>query len=385
MKPLLEGNRIQLLESGSEFFPALKACIAAAQREIYLETYIFCDDATGRDIAEALVQAAQRGVVVRLLVDGFGSRRFVESGLLSLRQEGVHVQVYRREIKLLSLRRHRLRRLHRKLAVIDGATAFVGGINIVDDFDADAPPVPRLDYAVKVEGPLLRSIHRTVRRMWWLVSWARLGRRQSLPKWRGEDGRSVGDVRAAFLLRDNLRHRRGIEEVYLEVLAKAQNEVLIANAYFFPGRRFRHALRDAAARGVNVVLLLQGVSDHPTMLYATRALYPVLLSYGVRLFEYRRSELHAKVAVVDRRWATVGSSNIDPFSLLMAREANVVVDDAGFATRLHTSLEQAMASGAVELRHEDWHRQPSLRRLASWLAFQFVRLTTELTGGRYPV
>ena len=139
---------------------------------------------------------------------------------------------------------------------------------------------------------------------------------------------------------------------------------------------------DAARRGVRVTLLLQGLVDHPMLAYATRALYPLLLDNGIRLFEYHRSYLHAKVAVVDGRWATVGSSNIDPFSLLLAREANVVVDHAGFAEALRASLERAMEEGARELRPEDWHRLPRIRRIASWLAYQFVRFMVGVAGYR---
>jgi len=155
---------------------------------------------------------------------------------------------------------------------------------------------------------------------------------------------------------------------------------VIASAYFFPGRQFRQALTDAARRGVRVVLILQGLSDHPLLAYASRALYPHFLSCGVRLFEYNRSILHAKVAVVDTRWATVGSSNIDPFSLLLAREANVVVDDEPFASRLRASLEIAMTQGAEERHLESLRRLPLIRRLATWIAYQCVRAAIGIAG-----
>ncbi len=378
----VDGNAIQLLETGADYFPALEAAIDRATAEIHLETYIFECDATGRRIADALGRAAARGVAVRVLVDGFGSRSFVATMMPGLEAAGVSVRVYRREIGALALRRHRLRRLHRKVVVIDGAVAFVGGINIIDDLTPGIPDFPRYDYAVRIEGPLLGPIAESVHRLWWLVSWVSLKRRQKRPSPARVQAARAGSIRAAFLIRDNLRHRRDIEEAYLEAIERAEEEVIIANAYFFPGRRFRQALTVASARGVRVILLLQGLTDHPMLAYATRALYPYFLGRGIRLFEYHRSYLHAKVAVVDRRWATVGSSNIDPFSLLMAREANVVVDDEGFAGQLHASLLQAIEVGAAELRQEDWHRQPAVRRLASWFAYQFVRLAIGLAGYR---
>jgi cardiolipin synthase A/B len=378
----LDGNAVTLLETGADYFPALESAIDSARTEVYLETYIFENDATGQRIALALVRAAQRGVVVRVIVDGFGARGFADRVMPVLEQGGVSVLIYRREIRTLSMRRHRLRRLHRKLVVIDAKVAFVGGINIIDDLDPGGPVFPRHDYAVRVEGPLLKPIVTSVYRMWWLVSWARLKKRAKRPAPPPLHADPVGSVRAAFVIRDNLRHRRDIEDAYLHAIDGARREVIIACAYFFPGRRFRQALTVASARGVKVVLLLQGLSDHPTLAYATRALYPYLLGRGIRLFEYHRSYLHAKVAVVDRRWATVGSSNIDPFSLLMAREANVVVEDEGFALELHGSLMRAMYDGASELRHEDWRRLPAIRRFASWLAYQFVRLAIGVAGYR---
>lgn len=383
MLSFVEGNAITLLETGGDFFPALQQAIDEAHHEIYLETYIFQDDATGRGIANALAHAARRGVAVRLLVDGFGSRALVAGVLFAMMQhEGVQVLVYRRELKLFSLRRHRLRRLHRKLAVVDGRVAFVGGINIVDDVEPAGPPFPRFDYAVRVEGPLVAQVHRTVQHVWWLVSWASLRRRHPAPRMRGSPP-PQGAVRAAFVIRDNFRHRHDIEDAYLYMLRHAEEEVLIACAYFFPGRRFRHALRAAAERGVRITLLLQGVSDHPVLFYATRALYPTLQTYGIRLYEYRRTYLHAKVAVMDRRLATVGSSNIDPFSLLLAREANVVVDDRTFAEQLQHSLESALEEGAVALCEAEWRRLPVFRRVLSWLAYQFARLAIGLAGQRW--
>ncbi len=378
----LAGNAVALLENGEQYFPALESAIDRARCELFLQSYIFENDRIGRRIAAALCRAAGRGVVVRLMVDGFGARSFVAGLMPGLAAAGVQVLVYRRELRPLSLRRHRLRRLHRKLVVVDGREAFVGGINIIDDFEPGSSPHPRYDYAVHVRGPLLEPIVASVHRLWRLVAWASFRRREALPLLAPPCGAPAGSIRAAFVLRDNLRYRRAIEDAYLEAIAGAGKEIVIANAYFFPGRRFRQALAEAAARGVRITLLLQGVSDHPMQAYATRALYPFFLERGIRLFEYHRSHLHAKVAVVDGHWATVGSSNIDPFSLLMAREANVVVDDAAFAGTLHASLEAAIRAGARELKAADWRRQPILRRALSWLSYQLLRLGIGIAGYR---
>lgn len=381
MSSLLSGNRVVLLENGQAYFPDVLAAIDGANREVHLETYLFENDATGRRVADALRRAAARGVKVRVMVDGFGARPFVDELMSGLETDGVEVLVYRREVGGWRFRRHRLRRLHRKIVAVDRRVAWVGGINIIDDLSDRGPPHPRYDYAVRVEGPLVASVVYAVHRLWWLVSWAHLRQRGAAPRAPARP-KPVGTMRAAFVLRDNLGHRRDIEEAYLDAVHGAAQEVIIACAYFFPGRLFRQALVDAAARGVRVTLLLQGLADHPVLAYATRALYPYFLQHDIRLFEYHRSHLHAKVAVVDGRWATVGSSNIDPFSLLLAREANVVVEDAGFAQDLRESLRRAMQVGAVELRPQDWKRLPRLRRTLSWLAYQLVRLAIGVAGFR---
>jgi cardiolipin synthase len=381
MRPeFLPGNRIDLLETGSEYFPALRQAIDEAQHEVYLETYIFEDDATGRLIADTLIAAARRGVAVRVLVDGFGARDFAATLMPQMLLAGVEALIYRPELARFNFRRHRLRRLHRKVAVVDGKVAFVGGINVIDDMHTPGQTPPRYDYAVRVQGPVLAPIHESSRRIWELVTWANFKRRFRVRRTVPLTTAQQGTMRAAFVIRDNLRHRRDIEDAYLEALGAARDEIIVANAYFLPGRRFRQALAQATARGVKVVVLLQGRVEYLLLHYATQALYGTLLDQGIRIFEYHRSFLHAKVAVIDRHWATVGSSNIDPFSLLLAREANVMVRDAAFAQRLHHSLHRAMTHGARELRQEDWQRKPWWHRMASWTAYGLVRIMIGIAG-----
>lgn len=374
------GNALTLLKTGSAFFPALIEAIDGASREFLLETYIFENDATGKQVADALCRAAQRGVTVRIVVDGFGSPAFDAALRPALEAAGAHVLVYRPEKARWRLRRYRLRRLHRKLASADGRIAFIGGINIIDDVDARQPAPPRFDYAVRLEGPLLGAIHASMRQLWTLVAWTNLPlrrlARQSLPV----HAAPRGHLRAAFVVRDNVLHRRDIEDAYLEAIENARQDILLANAYFLPGRRFRRALLRAAERGIRIHILLQGRIEYFLQYYATQALYGALLSSGIRIFEYHHSFLHAKVAVIDCCWATVGSSNIDPFSLFLAREANIIIDDSEFASELRASLDAAIENGAHELRREDWERQSWLRRLVNWLAYGVVRLMVGVAG-----
>jgi len=363
----LPGNRLQLLETGSEYFPALIEAIGAAVLEVRLEAYIFEDDSTGRKVAAAMADAVRRGVSVHVMVDGFGSHGFMQKLGARLSADGVEVLIYGPDVSPFTLRRQRLRRLHRKLVTIDGRIAFVGGINVIDDSDAPGRLLPRYDYAVRIEGPLLAPIYASMRHLWQLVSWARFRHRFGTAKRHPAAAIVRGEIAAAFLIRDNLRHRRDIEEAYLDAINTAHSEVLLANAYFLPGRRFRH-------------VLLQGQSDHLLLHFATQALYSALLSAGVRIYEYRKSFLHAKVAVVDGNWATVGSSNIDPFSLLLAREANVMVKNTDFADVLLVSLNRALLLGAVEVRREDWGRKSLLIRMTNWLAYTAVRLLIGISG-----
>ncbi|MDA1116806.1 MAG: cardiolipin synthase ClsB [Proteobacteria bacterium] len=375
----VNGNRLTLLRNGEQYFPALVAAIDAARDEVFLETYIFADDQTGSLVADALARAAARGVSVHLLVDGFGTRGFAPRFRRMLTAAGARVLVYRPDISPWTLRRDRLRRMHRKLASVDAGVAFVGGINIIDDFDAPGSAPPRYDYAVQVAGPLCAAVRDAAARLWAQVNApALLAPHRDLARTPEPD--FADGQRAALVLRDSVRHRRDIERAYLEMIRSAREEILIANAYFFPGRRFRKALLSAARRGVRVVLLLQGRVDHFLFHYASRAMYGPLLDAGIEIQEYRRSFLHAKVAVFDCCRASIGSSNIDPFSLLLAREANVFVDDARFAAELRASLEDAMRTGASPLPPLEWRRRAWWRRAWNWIAYGIARLMIAFAG-----
>jgi cardiolipin synthase len=376
----IEGHRLKLLRNGAEYFPELIAAIDAATQSVYLETYIYAADETGRQVSDALKRAARRGVGCYVMMDGFGSAALPQNWVASLRKAGVDVLHYRPESARWKMRRHRLRRMHRKLVLVDERLAFVGGINIADDLtghpNADAP---RMDYAVRVEGDVVRQIHASMGRLWNLVSWSSLRRRRT-PRLRQKPQEAEHSAPVTLLVRDNVRHRRDIEHAYRMAINLAQQEILIANAYFLPGRRFRQTLLRAAQRGVRVTLLLQGQVEYRIQHYATLALYDELLRAGVEIYEYRASYLHAKVAVIDGQWATVGSSNIDPFSLWLAREANLVVHDAGFASSLRADLFDQMSRNAVRVHQAEWRRHGVAMRLVMRLSYAFMRLLTGLVG-----
>ncbi|MFY9315773.1 MAG: phospholipase D-like domain-containing protein, partial [Burkholderiales bacterium] len=179
MPEYVAGNRLALLRSGEQYFPALAAAIDAARTEIFLETYIYADDETGSLIADALARAAARGVATRLLIDGYGARDFAPRFRAALESAGAEVLVFRPQVSPWPFwkQKSRLRRMHRKLASIDGAVAFVGGINVIDDFHTPHPSPPQFDYAVRIEGPLVAQVRAAAARLWARVSWATFGRR----------------------------------------------------------------------------------------------------------------------------------------------------------------------------------------------------------------
>lgn len=363
------GNEVLLLTGGDALFPAMIEAMAHATHEITLATYIFHDDTSAHGVAHALIQAAKRGVRARVVVDGFGAKDTLPTLQTWFEGTGVALTVFRPLHGWRSwLQPGQLRRLHQKLLAVDEEVAFVGGINIIDDridIHHGPTPEPRLDYAVQLRGPVVKAVAHTARTMWtraafgqeWsdelraiarsgaaienarsLLASLRLLRRNTLA-----DAVPREPMLAAFVARDNLRQRRAIERAYIVAFRQARERIDLVSPYFYPGREFRRTLRDAARRGVRVRLLLQGKLDYRIAGMAAQVLYDELLRQGVRIFEYTPAFLHAKVALVDDAWATVGSSNIDPLSLLLNLEANVVVRDAQFNATVAESFEQALS------------------------------------------
>jgi cardiolipin synthase len=319
-------------------------------------------------------------VVTHVLVDGFGAKRYFGALRAALETSSVQLLIYRPDITPYDFRRGRLRRLHRKLAVIDARIAFVGGINVIDDHNCPGHTPPRVDFAVRIEGPLVADVRAAMAELWMVVAWASFQRRQRTFAPAVATYPRAGYQRAALVLRDNLRHRSDIEDAYLSAIESATDEIVIACAYFFPGRPFRRAIVAAAARGVTVKLLLQRRVEYVLLHYASRALYGSMLDAGVQIHEYSRSFLHAKVAVVDGRWATVGSSNIDPFSLLLAREANLVAEDRRFAQEVRDALHRMIEQGSVPVARLRWRKKPLALRLRIWLAYGVSRLLIGVFG-----
>jgi len=373
------GNQVELLENGEAYFPKVFEVLRQAQREILLETFILFEDKVGLELQGVLIEAARRGVKVVVSLDGFGCGELQPAFLGELADAGVTVQMFDPASKTLGIRTNWFRRLHRKIVVVDANVAFIGGINFSADHLGDFGPEAKQDYAVQVTGPAVADLHhfalaQSGRQVRMRRGWRR--RQQPPSAWPGDQGEGL----VRLIYRDNLQHRDDIEEAYIHALGKAQTRVVIANAYFFPGYRLLRAIRNAARRGVQVQLIMQGQPDVLLAKLAARMLYDYLLKDGVVIHEYCQRPLHGKVALVDEEWSTVGSSNLDPLSLSLNLEANVLIHDRRFNQQLYERL-QTLAKDHCQTMPEN--RKPRLwlwRLTVGFLVFHVMRHFPALTG-----
>ena len=402
MSKWVSGNQFTLLENGEAFFPRVFECIAAAEREVVLETFIWFNDKVGQDLQAALIAAGSRGVQIDVTIDDYGSPDLPPEFLAALAAVGVRVHVFDPGPRLWGWRTNLFRRMHRKIVVVDGARAFVGGINYSADHLADFGPQAKQDYAVEIVGPLVASIHSFVRRA--LAAgqrnaqssrWSRLRERftaqaqtlaQTLRPSRelpAAPASAPGDAAGIFVTRDNRKHTTDIERHYRIAIRASQQRIIIANAYFFPGYRLLKELRKAARRGVDVRLILQGEPDMPIVKTAASMLYHHLLGAGIRVYEYRDRPLHGKVAVFDDTLSTVGSSNLDPLSLALNLEANVLIKDHAFNQHLAERLEHLIAHSCQQILITDIEESGRWRVIRSFFLFHLLR-RYPAWGGWFP-
>ncbi|MGF6490416.1 cardiolipin synthase ClsB [Pseudomonas frederiksbergensis] len=365
-------NRVQLLENGEEYFPRVFEALRQAQSEILLETFIVFEDKVGNELQKILIEAAQRGVRITVSLDGFGCGELSTEYLAALSNAGVRLQIFDPAPRHFGIRTNWFRRLHRKIVVVDGTIAFLGGINFSADHLADFGPEAKQDYSVEVQGPAVADIHhfallqsgRPARAKYW---WQR--RRQR----RAELAVSDHDGQVRLVYRDNGEHPGDIEEVYLQVVRSARRRVVIANAYFFPGYRLLREIRNAARRGVEVRLILQGQPDLRVARLAARMTYDYLLRAGVAIYEYCDRPLHGKVALVDEDWSTVGSSNLDPLSLALNLEANVLIRDRAFNRDLFERLDELSSNHCKVMSADKAPRGRIWHMTIGFLVFHFLQ------------
>ncbi len=360
--PAIGGNRVRLLVDGAAAFPAMLEAIARAQDSIALESYIYAADATGMRFLEALCARARAGVPVRVMVDGVGSFDTPESFWQPLVSAGGQVAVYHPvERWPWTWRLNHWRRNHRKLLIVDGATAFIGGLNIADEY----APVEWgggawHDAHAQVDGPAASGLGSVFDRTW---------RRQT-----GQQQASLASVPAAGpvavqILESRLARRHSVRQAYLHAIGAARRTVRITNAYCIPDRRVRLALRAARRRGVSVQLLLAGRTDIKAVQYAGRYLYRAMMQWGVEIYEWTERVLHAKSAVIDGTWCNLGSYNLDRRSLMHNLEANIACVDASLGAALDAEFTRDMAR-ARRIDPATWHRRAPVQKLLEVCFYQ---------------
>jgi cardiolipin synthase len=357
---------VALLRDGEAAYPAMLAAIAGARRTVCMESYTFAGDRVGRTFGEALRAAAARGAAVRLVADAIGSMATPGAFWDWLREAGVDVLLYR---PAAPWRRRWgwMRRDHRKILVVDRRIAFVGGINIGVEY------APRAeggggwrDTAIRLEGDVAGQLERAFLATWNAESETPVPV-PDLPR-----VATAAEPLVRVLGSDQRRRRREIHRAYVRAIRGARERISIANAYFVPDRTVRRALRQAARRGVEVRVIVSRWTDVLVVHFASRALFGGLLRAGVRIFEWPAAMMHAKTAVIDGRWSTVGSFNIDHRSLLHNLEINVAVLDRGFGAEMEAMFEQDLAQ-CEEIRPTAWARRSWLHRLLEHVAYWFER------------
>lgn len=360
-------HRLRLLKDGPQTFPAMLEAIQKARSTICIETYILNDDAVGREFARALAERAEAGVEVNLLFDAWGSS-VSDDFLLRLREAGVRVVEFRpvrHAIQNLKLVRQLTRRNHRKSLIVDSQIAFTGGINITVDYSTREEGGEHWrDTHLELEGPAAAELQYFFLRTW------RKAKGPPLDEPRYSTAGRRPDPAVRVIASDMRRGRASIRDAYRYAIQRAKKSIYVTNAYFLPKLSFVRLLCDAAQRGVDVRIMVPGTTDVTAVLYATRSIYDRLLKAGVRMYEWNGRVLHAKTAVIDSHWCTVGSSNLDMQSLVFNLEVNAIVENPAFAHAMETMFAEDLQF-CEEITLDRQEKRASWERAASWAAYLF--------------
>jgi cardiolipin synthase len=377
--PLVLGNRVALLQDGAETYRAMLAAIARARDHINLETYIFDDDEIGHKFADALLAQQARGVQVNVIYDSVGALKTPKTFFDRLTKAGIRVLEFNPVNPLTAIRGWKInKRDHRKLLIVDGATAFLGGINISSVYSTGSVPkgvpggspglVAWRDTHMQLDGPVVAEYQKMFLATWQKQKGQPLAAKNYFPMLT-EQGREI--VRPIASTPDD-----PYSQMYLTLLSairSAEKTIHLTNAYFVPDPNLVRVLQEAAARGVDVKLILPSQSDSGTVFHAGRSHYSELLERGVKLFERRGALLHSKTAVIDGVWSTVGSTNLDWRSFLDNDEVNAVILSAEFGQRMEDVFAADLAaSDAVDLAQ--WERRPLSLRVREWASRLWERL-----------
>ncbi len=356
-------DEVRLVQSGDDYFNKLTQIIAGAQHELHIQTYIFENDDTGNGIAAALIKAAQRGVKIFVLLDSYGSSSFKDKAP-ELLKNNIRLRFFAPLFTYKNI--YFGRRLHHKIIVADGAVALIGGINIADKYKGTATEKAWLDYAVLLRGDVCKQLQKICTDFYYH---SRSKRKSNTP----HPTEIINKIPVKINQNDWLNYKNEISISYLRSINNAKTEIIIFGSYFLPGYLFRRALKKASKRGVNIKILISGISDVTLIKYATRYMYSFLFKHNIEIYEWPHSVMHGKAAVVDGQWSTVGSYNINWLSAYSSIEMNVAVPDAAFSSQFSSHVHDIL-SNSRKISYEQFRmEQTFLDKVKSWLGFFTVR------------
>ena len=359
-----DNGYIQLLHSGEMYFLQLKKLIDYAQKEIHLQTYIFEDDETGNDIADCLKRAAQRKVKVYVLLDAYGSATLPDSFVQDFIHHGISIRFFS---PLFSLNNFYLgRRMHHKVLVVDGKMAVIGGINIANKYRGIQELEPWLDFAVQLDCPAAEDLQKLCRD-YFLKKGSSKKIKPVL--------HSAGSALVGIIQNDWLKNKTEVCDAYTNAILRAKKEIVIIGSYFLPGKKMSKALKKASKRGVKITLILAGISDVPLVRRATEHLYTTFLHDHIKIYEWNKSVLHGKAAIVDNQWSTIGSFNLNSLSCYGSIEMNVEIHSSGFAEALRLDFNRVINECREVTKSSFEKRANIVNRLADWLSYQIIRTT----------
>lgn len=362
-------NRVQLVHGGSEYFSRMEAMIRGARHTVHLQTYIFDEDRTGLQIADALRECSLRGVDVYMLADGYASRKLSERFIRQMRHAGIRFRYFEPVFQSDSF--YFGRRLHHKVIVADGCRAMVGGVNVSDRYN-DLPGDPAwLDWAIYVEGEAAQELHQLCTKLW--VKFP-VEVRKILTREKPFTPDPSLHCRVRIRQNDWVTRRNEITRSYLQMFSQARDEVIIMSSYFLPGRLFRRYLVRAAKRGVRIRLVLAGTSDVKIAKHAERFMYRWLLRNRIEIYEYPHNVLHGKIAVADRLWVTGGSYNVNNISAYASIELNLDVDDRSFGELVAGALGEIIEGQCEQVSEASYRTQYGLfSRIVQRLSYETFR------------
>ena len=365
------GHYIRLIHSGNQYFEALCQLIESAQHSLHLQTYIFDNDDTGKMVLNHLKKAAGRGVQVLFIVDGYGSKDLPSGFATMMRSHGIRFRFFS-PVRLF-LPFNAGRRLHQKVCIADGTRAITGGINIADKYKGSENEKAWLDYAVYIEGPLCQDLTQICKQVW-----NKRFTRSAEDKVSRSFLRS-GGMMARVVENDFLRRKNEISASYKKKLRTANESIIIIASYFLPTRRLFKILLRSAKRGRKVCIILSKHSDVPFIKPAMRFLYTRLLQSGVRIYEYNQSVLHAKAVVVDGRWSSIGSHNLNHLSEFISMEINIEILDKNFSEAFANELELLTKHHCDEVKLEEYTVSHTiLTKISEWLSYKLVSISQRI-------